>query len=192
MARNPNPTAAIEAARLIALARQGSDNLSQSALAEELGITQAALSKYETGQREPSAADLQRIIAHTDYRLELFLRHEPRTPGIAERLTLPDPTPFAVSSLHLARRLPAQLAPRTGLLPASPGDGPRLDEALLHLYELRHLLQDALRPEARLQRTYEQFHHERDRDLIHLTLPIGAGASQALAVLARAIDHGAA
>ncbi|WP_159400267.1 helix-turn-helix transcriptional regulator [Streptomyces sp. XY431] len=190
MARNPNPAAAIEAAWLITRARQSSPNLSQSALAEQLGITQAALSKYETGQREPSTADLQRIIGHTDYRLELSLRHEPRTPGIAERLTLPNPTPFAVSSLHLARRLPTQLSPRTGQLPASPQDGPRLEEALLHLYNIRHLLKDALRPEQRLQRTYEQFHHERDRDLIHLVLPVGAGASQALTVLARAIDQG--
>ncbi|GAA2840157.1 hypothetical protein GCM10010441_75620 [Kitasatospora paracochleata] len=189
MARNPNPTAAITAAWLIARARQNSPDLSQSALAEQLGISQAALSKYETGQREPSTADLQRIIGHTDYRLELALRHEPRTPGIEEYLN-PAAAPPAVSSPHLARRLPPQLTPHTGRWPASPDDGPRLEEALLRLYEIRDLLRDALRPEERLQRTYEQFHHERDRDLIHLVLPIGTGAAQAAAVLAHAIDSG--
>ncbi|MFF4934566.1 helix-turn-helix domain-containing protein [Streptomyces griseofuscus] len=190
MARYPNPFAAIRAAWLISRARQGSDALGQTELGEGLGFGQAAVSKYEKGLREPTFADLQRLIAHTDYRLEVRLRPEPRHASRAHHFHVSDPMPFAVSDLHLSRRMPAQLNPESGHLPSSDHDGPRLEEALLHLYELQSLAADLRRPEERLQRAYEQFHTERDRDLIHQMLALGAGASQGARILARAIDHG--
>lgn len=190
MARYPNPFAAIRAAWLISRAREGSEDLGQTELGNGLGFGQAAVSKYEGGLREPTFADLQRLIAHTDYRLEVRLRHEPRHASSAHRFHLSDPMPFAVSDLHLSRRLPTQLNPETGHLPTSERDGPRLEEALLYLYELQALAADLRRPEERLQRAYEQFYTERDRDLIHQMLALGAGASQAARILARAIDHG--
>ena len=190
VAHYPNPFAAIRAAWLITRARQGSPGLNQTTLAEDVGVTQAALSKYENGQREPSLADLQRIIARTDYRLVLGLRREPRSEDRLQSMELPDPRPFAVSDLHLARRLPTVLTPSTGQLSASEKDGPRLEETLLYLYEIQQLARDARLPEERLQEAYEQFHHERDRDLIHQMLSVGSGAGQAAAMLARAIHHG--
>ncbi|MFJ3946315.1 helix-turn-helix domain-containing protein [Streptomyces griseoaurantiacus] len=190
MARYPNPLAAIRAAWLISRARQGSDDLGQTELGEGLGFGQAAVSKYEGGLREPTFADLQRLIAHTDYRLEVRLRPEPRQASGAHHFHVSDPMPFAVSDLHLSRRMPAQLNPEAGRLPSSDRDGPLLEEALLYLYELQALAADLRRPEERLQRAYEQFHTERDRDLIHQMLALGAGASQAARILARAIDHG--
>lgn len=189
MARYPNPFAAIRSSWLLGRARQRSGNLSQTEVAEKAGIGQAALSKYESGSREPSFADLQRLIGHTDFRLEVRLRPEPRHERSIQSFQLDHPMPFAVSDLHLARRLPAQLNPPAGRLPRSEADGPRLEEALLYLYELQALAADLRRPEDRLQQTYERFHHERDRDLIHQMLSLGAGASQAARILARSIDN---
>ncbi|MEU6350130.1 helix-turn-helix transcriptional regulator [Streptomyces sp. NPDC047072] len=189
MAHFPNPFAAIRASWLISQARQRSDDLSQTELAEGRGIGQAALSKYEGGSREPSFADLQRLIAGTDFRLEVRLRPEPRRPSRTHFFHLSEPMPFSVSDIHLARRLPGQLNPSSGTLPSSDADGPRLEEALLHLYELQALAADLRRPEARLQQTYERFGNERDRDLIHQMLAVGAGTSQAARILARTIDQ---
>lgn len=189
MARYPNPFAAIRASWVLSRARQCSEGLSQSELASGMGVGQAALSKYEGGSREPSFAELQRIVAGTDFRLEVRLRPEPRRAARNENVHRGDPMPFAVPDLHVSRRLPAQLAPASGHLPPSEADGPRLEEALLHLYEVEALAADLRRPEERLQNAYERFHHERDRDLIHLMLPLGTGAGRAARILARAIDR---
>ncbi|WP_042435553.1 helix-turn-helix domain-containing protein [Streptacidiphilus anmyonensis] len=194
MAHYPNPFAALRAGWLIARARKATPGLSQAALAEELGIGQGTLSKYESGAREPSFADLQRIIARTDFRLEVQLRPESQHPDPIRQLTANSAefTPFATSDLSLRQRMPAQLTPPHGRLAASIADGPLVEEALLHLYEIRQLARAARLPEARLQETYAQWHSERDRDLIHQFLSVGAGAGQASARLARQIDAGTA
>ncbi|CAM5282702.1 helix-turn-helix transcriptional regulator (plasmid) [Streptomyces viridifaciens] len=192
MARHPNPDAVIPAGWLITQARLRTGNLSQSALAEDSGVGQTALSRYETGRSAPSFEDLQRIVANTDYRLEVTLRHEPRDLGPVERLLRDDPLRFEVSDLNLRCRLPAQLAAPAGRFTPSQADGPSLAEALLYLYEIQDLARDALRPEQRLQQTYERYGSERDRDLFHQMLSVGVSASQAAAVLARTIDHGTA
>ncbi|MEV7775905.1 helix-turn-helix transcriptional regulator [Kitasatospora sp. NPDC086791] len=190
MARYPSPDAVIPAGWLITQARLRTGDLSQSALAGDSGVGQTALSRYETGRSAPSFEDLQRIVANTDYRLEVTLRREPRDLGPVERLLRNDPLRFEVSDLNLRCRLPAQLAPVAGRFGPSEPDGPRLSEALLHLYEIQDLARDALRPEERLQLTYERYGSERDRDLIHQMLSVGVAASQAAAVLARIIHHG--
>ncbi|MEV6956558.1 helix-turn-helix transcriptional regulator [Streptomyces sp. NPDC051183] len=188
MARYPNPFAAIRASWILSRARQRSQGLSQTELANWMGVGQAALSKYEGGSREPSFAELQRLVAGTDFRLEVRLRPEPRRAARNENAHRGDPMPFA-ADLHVSRRLPAQLSPASGHLPPSEADGPRLEEALLHLYEVEALTADLRRPEDRLQYAYERFHHERDRDLIHQMLPLGTGAGRAARILAREIDR---
>ncbi|MFB8236310.1 helix-turn-helix domain-containing protein [Kitasatospora purpeofusca] len=192
MAKYPNPNAAITASSLIAWARAASAELSQTDLADTVGIGQTALSRYELGRREPTFTDLQRIVSSTDFRLEVFLRPEPRRLNAIEELLHHNAMRFTVADRDLEPLLPAHLAAENVQGGRSEPDGPLLSDALRHLYEIQRLLRDARRPEERLQQTYEQFRSERDRDLIHQMLQVGVGAGQAATALARAIDTASA
>lgn len=58
--------------------------LSQVALAERSGTSQATLCAYERGQKSPSAATLERILAAVGWRLATERRSRPlRSPGAA-------------------------------------------------------------------------------------------------------------
>lgn len=186
MARFPNPKIAVTPRTLLARARE---QLSHNVLAERTGLTRTALSRYLSGQREPSLTELQRIIGATDYRLRVALRPEPREQDPIQATVLPDPMPYSVQHQELRRRLPAVLNPDDGQLPASEPDGPRLDEALLFLYELQDLLIEARAPQERFQHTYARYHRQRDRDLIHEVAVVGDGVDQAVSVMARYIDE---
>lgn len=48
--------------------------LSQEALARELGVTSATIHRWETGRREPRAAARQRIAEHTGIPLYLLVQ----------------------------------------------------------------------------------------------------------------------
>lgn len=61
-----------------------SAGLSQAELAERSGTSQATLSSYERGQKAPSAATLERILAATGMRLSVVPTSRPvRSPGAA-------------------------------------------------------------------------------------------------------------
>ncbi|MER5638108.1 helix-turn-helix transcriptional regulator [Kitasatospora sp. NPDC002227] len=191
MARYPDPNAVISASSLIRRARTGTPDLSQNDLATAAGIGQTALSRYELGKREPTFADLQNIVGNSDYRLEVYLRREPRHQSPVATLLSYNAERFAVADRDLVRLLPPHLAPEKLQDQPSEQDGPRLSDALLHYYEIRDLLRDTRRVEERLQQTFEQFGNARDIELIHQMLQVGIGAGQAATTLARAIDTGA-
>ena len=60
------------AAGLIRLARDKS-GLTQSQLAEEAGMSQQAISAYETGRKEPTLPTLQRLVAAAGFELRVRL-----------------------------------------------------------------------------------------------------------------------
>lgn len=66
---DPAPTVA---AGLVRLARAKS-GLTQGELAAKAGITQQAVSAYETGRMEPTLPSLQRILAAAGFELRLHL-----------------------------------------------------------------------------------------------------------------------
>lgn len=66
---DPAPTVA---AGLIRLARSKAD-LTQSRLAELAGVSQQAVSAYETGRKEPTLPTLQRLIAAAGFELRFHL-----------------------------------------------------------------------------------------------------------------------
>ncbi|MGW8330273.1 helix-turn-helix domain-containing protein [Streptomyces sp. NPDC055897] len=193
--RYPDPSVTVPASLLLKVARTRTDGVTQAQLAEAAGISPAALNRYENGLREPSVAEVQRIVGHTDLRLVPMLRREPRSNGIAD-LELPDPFPYAPGDLGLVARLPAALLSRTdSSLPGDDESGPQLPEALLHYYEIEDLARDARQVVGRLQQAWGEEHdrrtvmEERYRDLIHQLGAVGYGACQAVAVLARVIDE---
>ncbi|WP_434600120.1 helix-turn-helix domain-containing protein [Streptomyces sp. A5-4] len=183
----------VPASLLLKMARARTEGLTQARLAEAADISPAALNRYENGLREPSLAEVQRIVGHTDVRLVPALRREPRSRGIAD-LELPDASPYAPDERAVEMRLPAELLSRNGSLPGDDDNGPLLPEALLHLYAIQDLARDARQVAGRLQLAWREEHEkqsaieERYRDLIHQLQPVGYGACQADAVLARAID----
>jgi uncharacterized protein len=60
----------MDAAATLREARQRA-RLSQSALAERTGTSQATISAYETGAKEPSISTLTRLLAATGHSLEM-------------------------------------------------------------------------------------------------------------------------
>ncbi|MEU1824087.1 helix-turn-helix transcriptional regulator [Streptomyces abikoensis] len=186
MARFPDPGVAVTARDLLRQAREG---LSQTELGHRTGVTQAALSRYLSGQREPTFVELQRIIGGSDYRLCLSLRPEKHEEDPVVALMRQNSTTYRARDLALSRRLPHVLNPAGGRLPASEPDGPRIDEALLALYELEDLRSAAGGPWRRLQENWDRYRSERDRDLIHDIGAVGSGAGQAAAITAHYIDE---
>ena len=81
----------MDVGQLILKARHGS-GLSQRALAERAGTSQATLSVYERGRKSPSLAVAERIIEAAGYRLDLvtqvhFTRH---TASVVREFWVPD------------------------------------------------------------------------------------------------------
>lgn len=66
---DPAPTLA---AGLIRLARSKT-GLTQAELAEHAGVTQQAVSSYETGRKEPTLPTLQRLLAAAGFELRIHL-----------------------------------------------------------------------------------------------------------------------
>ena len=60
---------------MLTLARE-SRNFTQTALAADLGISQAEVSKYETGLKIPSADMIERMAVHLEYEPEFFCLNE--------------------------------------------------------------------------------------------------------------------
>ncbi|MEU5417813.1 helix-turn-helix transcriptional regulator [Streptomyces sp. NPDC020667] len=186
MARFPDPGVAVTARNLLERAR---GSLSQAELGRRVGLTQAALSRYLGGQREPTFTELQRIIGGTDYRLHVSLRPEKYDEDAISYLMRQNSTTYRARDLALSQRLPRVLNPGSGRLPASEPDGPRIDDALLFLYELADLRRAAGAPWHRLQKSWERYRSQRDRDLIHNIGAVGDGVGQAAAVMAQYIDE---
>ncbi|GAA2417792.1 helix-turn-helix domain-containing protein [Streptomyces mauvecolor] len=185
MARFPDPDVAVTARDLLKQARGG---LSQAELGGRAGLTQAALSRYLGGQREPTFTELQRIIGGTDYRLHVSLRPEKHEEDAVSSLMRQNSTTYRARDLALIKRLPRALNPDSGRLPASEPEGPRVDEALLFLYELNDLRSAARTPWDRLQKNWDRYRSQRDRDLVHNIGAVGDGVGQAAAIMARYID----
>lgn len=94
-----------------------SAGLSQAELAERSGTSQATLSSYERGQKAPSAATLERILAATGNRLTTAPASRPvRSPGAA---TLERAGRTLVEVIELASHLPASHA-RSEAFPGLP------------------------------------------------------------------------
>jgi hypothetical protein len=147
--------------------------------------------RYLTGEREPSFADLQRLIAGMGCRLELLVRSEPQVtfPFQEDRLT--PRQPYRVKEPVLARLLPSSLQREHGGFPADIPDGPTPGEALGWLYELRVLNRQAAAPRRRLEAVSDRHPHPHDERLLRRLKPVGSGIRQAVTALACAIDHAA-
>ncbi|MET9777959.1 helix-turn-helix transcriptional regulator [Streptomyces sp. NPDC006367] len=180
---------AVPAAWLLQRARSEPDT--QMALARFLGVTQPSVHRYLTGEREPTFADLQRLIAGMGCRLELLVRTEPQAtfPFQVDRLAARQP--YRVKEPALARLLPACLQREHGGFPADIPDGPTPGEALGWLYELRVLARQAAAPRRRLETISDRRPRLHDEQLLRLLKPVGSGARQAATVLACAIDRAA-
>ena len=72
-----NPAATLKEARRTA-------SLSQSALARRAGTSQATISAYESGAKEPGISTLERLLAATGHRLEVGDAPAVRPPTRAE------------------------------------------------------------------------------------------------------------
>jgi transcriptional regulator with XRE-family HTH domain len=79
--------------------------LSQSALAERAGTSQATISAYETGAKEPSVSTLTRLLAATGHSLELTARQPIRQPSNPELIRRGR---ILAEVLGLAEALPAR------------------------------------------------------------------------------------
>jgi transcriptional regulator with XRE-family HTH domain len=79
--------------------------LSQSALAERAGTSQATISAYETGAKEPSVSTLTRLLAATGHSLELTARRPVRQPSNPELIRRGR---ILAEVLGLAEALPAR------------------------------------------------------------------------------------
>jgi transcriptional regulator with XRE-family HTH domain len=96
---DPAPTLA---AGLIRLARDKA-GLTQAELAERAGMSQQAVSAYETGRKEPTLPTLQRLIAATGLEMRIRLEplddHDPSVERILESLP-----PAARAELEASQR----------------------------------------------------------------------------------------
>ena len=81
--------------------------LTQAQLAERSGTSQATLCAYERGQKSPSAATLERILAATGHRLATKRSRPVRSPGAA--------------ALERAGRTLAEVIELAAMLPTSHG-----------------------------------------------------------------------
>ncbi|MFJ8787219.1 helix-turn-helix domain-containing protein [Streptomyces sp. NPDC102476] len=184
-----DPMTAVPAAWLLQRARSEADT--QTALARFLGVAQPSVHRYLTGEREPTFADLQRLIASMGCRLELLVRteHQAAFPFQEDRLTACQP--YRVKEPALARLLPICLQREHGGFPADIPDGPTPGEALGWLYELRVLTRQAAAPRRRLETLSDRRPHPHDEQLLRRLKPVGSGARQAVTALACAIDRAA-
>lgn len=82
--------------------------LTQAALANRAGTSQAAVAAYETGAREPSLATFQRLLAAAGARLEVVADGGP--PGPARRRDLARAGRTLEEVLALAEALPTRHA----------------------------------------------------------------------------------
>ncbi|MFJ2627703.1 helix-turn-helix domain-containing protein [Streptomyces sp. NPDC087532] len=75
------------------LQRARLEPVTQTALARFLGVAQPSVHRYLTGEREPTFADLQRLIAGKGCRVELLVWTEPQAtfPFQEDRLTAASP-----------------------------------------------------------------------------------------------------
>jgi transcriptional regulator with XRE-family HTH domain len=93
--------------------------LTQALLARRTGTSQATISAYESGRKEPSVATLDRLLAATGSRLAVV-------PG-ARPVVEPTPAQHArvgrslVDVLALAEALPTRHEPRLRFPPLAPG-----------------------------------------------------------------------
>ncbi|HWU09640.1 MAG TPA: helix-turn-helix transcriptional regulator [Streptomyces sp.] len=184
-----DPMTAVPAAWLLQRAR--TEPSTQTVLARFLGVTQPSVHRYFTGEREPTFADLQRLIAGMGCRLELLVRTEPQPvfPFQEDRITARQP--YRVKEPVLARLLPPSLQREHGGFPADVPDGPTPGEALGWLCELRALTRQAAGPRRRLEALGDHRLHPHDERLLRRLKPVGSGVRQAVTALACAIDHAA-
>jgi transcriptional regulator with XRE-family HTH domain len=94
---------------LITRAR-GSARLTQAELAARTGTSQAAISAYESGSREPSLNTLVRLLAACGHRLEL-VRDPGRPPTPPSRPQLHQAASTLAEVLDLAAALPVRHEP---------------------------------------------------------------------------------
>lgn len=80
--------------------------LSQTALARRAGTSQATLSAYETGRKQPSVATLSRLLAATGSRLAVEEGHPPLVEPSPARHAQTDRT--LVEVISLAEALPTR------------------------------------------------------------------------------------
>lgn len=105
----------MEPAKLIREARREA-GISQERLARRAGTSQATISAYERGSKEPSVSTLSRLLAAMGQRLEMVGPESPRRPA---RMELARRGKELAEVLALAEALPTR---RRG-----PLDYPRLD-----------------------------------------------------------------
>lgn len=102
---DPAPTIA---AGLIRTARDRAE-MTQTELANAAGVTQQAVSSYETGRKEPTIPTLQRLLAAAGFELRIRLepidRHDESLEAFLQ--TLP---PLQLANLEEARRIRAEAA----------------------------------------------------------------------------------
>jgi len=104
----------MDAGRLLRTARTDA-NLSQAALAARAGTSQATLSAYESGRKQPSVATLSRLLAAAGWRLSAERAPTPvREPTQAELLRT---ARVLGDVLDLAAALPTRHAPDIGTPP---------------------------------------------------------------------------
>jgi transcriptional regulator with XRE-family HTH domain len=106
----------MKAADAIRTARLGA-GLTQHALAARAGTSQATISAYESGRKQPSLATIERILAATGSRLEVVReRREPTAEQIARAGRVLDDVLQLAAALPTRRRAKLEF-PR---LPAPP------------------------------------------------------------------------
>ncbi|MFD7552320.1 helix-turn-helix domain-containing protein [Streptomyces sp. NPDC059816] len=173
------------------LQRARTEPSTQTVLARFLGVTQPSVHRYFTGEREPTFADLQRLIAGMGCRLELLVWREPQPAFSFQQDRITARQPYRVMEPVLARLLPPSLQRDYGGFPADVPDGPTPGEALGWLYELRALTRQAAGPRRRLEALGDRRPHPHDERLLRRLKPVGSGVRQAVTALACAIDHAA-
>lgn len=182
---------------LVGLVRESHDPISLTDLARSSGVSPA------TAMREANRLADAGLVCEHDHlgreRLVQIDQTSPLYPPITDLVYLSTgatPMPadpafsdmrscFAIDDVVLARHMPDELLSTDGTLPGEVDDGPSLLHARAAILQLDSLL-DAIRAiQQRLQTSYDRWHNERDRDLVHLVLRAGSGTDQARRVL----DH---